>query len=446
MVPPPGGDAGEFLLDLLIDSLEQLEPAHQGPFLQKFLKSLASVEVSEEESIVHWDEVLRRRNELADRLGRPISLRTAAVDYFGSGFILRNPILLEYNELKRLRRSAATDSLTGLYNRRLFDEHLARELNRSRRYDYPMTLVLFDLRNFKQANDAYGHPVGDAILRALASACTENIRGADYACRIGGDEFAVILPQAEAASGRLLAQRIVQTFEQGALGLAPQIEVGLDFGLATFPEDGDTGEGLIELGDRRLYEYKNQRKPGNGVMEPPPPPPPPSPPKSATPQPPEPPAARPSRPARPAPMQSGPEPKGEEPKGNEPKGRRNNPESSAVPLPVPTTAAVPAPIEYTAPVAVEVTTSQRRRYARISLAGTNAYGVLKGGFGTKVAPVLDLGFGGVSLLLDEPQQLPESLAVRLQVSVLPAAEYKITRIYTQRLPQGLWRIGCRFAT
>jgi len=429
MKPPPGGDIGEFLLDLLIDTLEQLEPAHQGPFLQKFLKSLASVEVSEEESIVHWDEVLQRRNELSERLGRAVSLRTAAVDYFSAGFILRNPILLEYNELKRLRRSAATDSLTGLYNRRLFDEHLARELNRSRRYDYPMTLVLFDLRNFKQANDAFGHPVGDAILQALASACTENIRGADYACRIGGDEFAIILPQAETASGRLLAQRIVQTFEQGALGLAPQVEVGLDFGLATFPEDGDTGERLIELADRRLYEYKNQRKPGNGGegVEPPPPP---ASPRSATP-PPEPPAARPSRSAR-------PEPKGEEPKGNEPRGRRQNAEISPAPPPA------PEPVEFTAPV--EVSASQRRRYARISLAGTNAYGVLKGGFGTKVAPVLDLGFGGVSLLLDEPQQLPESLAVRLQVSVLPAAEYKITRIYTQRLPQGLWRIGCRFAT
>jgi diguanylate cyclase (GGDEF)-like protein len=428
---PRGGDAGEFLLDLLIDSLEQLEPAHQGPFLQKFLKSLASVEISEEESLVHWDEVLRRRNELSERLGRPVTLRTAAVDYFGSGLILRNPILLEYNELKRLRRSAATDSLTGLYNRRLFDEHLARELNRSRRYDYPMTLALFDLRNFKQANDTYGHPVGDDILRAFSSACTENIRGSDYACRIGGDEFAVILPQAETASGQLLAQRIVQTFEQGALGLAPQVEVGLDFGLATFPEDGDTGERLIELADRRLYQYKNERKPGNsnGTAAPEPPPA-----KSAAP--PEPPAAMPSGAAARASRPPRPEPKAEEPKGNDPKARRNNPENPAT---------TPSePMEFTAQV--EVTASQRRRYARISLVGTNAYGVLKGSFGTKVAPVLDLGFGGVSLLLDEPQQLPESLAVRLQVSVLPAAEYKITRIYTQRLPQGLWRMGCRFAT
>jgi diguanylate cyclase (GGDEF)-like protein len=436
MTAPPGGDLGEFLLELLIDSLEQLDPVHQGPFLQKFLKALASVEVTEEESLIHWDEVLRRRNELSERLGRPVSLRTAAVDYFSAGFILRNPILLEYNELKRLKRSAATDSLTGLYNRRLFDEHLARELNRSRRYEYPMTLVLFDLRNFKQANDTYGHPAGDQILRAFASACTENIRGSDYACRIGGDEFAVILPQAEVASGRLLAQRIVQTFEQGVAGLTPQVEVGLDFGLATFPEDADTAERLIALADRRLYDYKNQRKPGNGGVEP-------APMKSGPPEPPAPPPPKP--PAAPKrleptepPARGGRAPQRESKREEPPPPGRHNSELPVAPAPV------PEPIEYTAPI--EVTGSQRRRYARISLAGTNAYGVLKGVFGTKVAPVLDLGFGGVSLLLDEPQQLPESLAVRLQVSVLPAAEYKITRVYTQRLPQGLWRMGCRFAT
>lgn len=393
---------GEFFLELLIDALEQLEPAHQGPFLQKFLKSLASVEVTEEESVVHWQEVLRRRNELSSVLGRPISLRTAAVDYFSAGFILRNPILLEFQELKRLRHNAATDSLTGLYNRRLFDEYLGKELNRSRRYAYPMTLALFDLRNFKQANDTYGHSIGDEILRGVAAACNDTIRGSDYACRLGGDEFGVILPQSEAQSGHLLAQRIIQKFEQAALPLAPEIDLGLDYGLATFPEDGDTGERLFETADRRLYEYKKTRKVTNGT----PPPAPESPalsPRTA--------AAR-----KPAP-----------------------PEEPSFTLPQPS-----EPLEFTAPPApVGV---QRRRYARISLAGTNAYGVLRGSFGTKVAPVLDLGFGGIGLLLDEPAQLPESLQVRLQVSVLPAGEYKIHRIYTQRLPQGMWRLGCRFST
>ncbi len=392
---------GEFFLELLIDSLEQLEPAHQGPFLQKFLKSLASVDVTEEESLVHWQEVLERRNDLATRLGRPVSLRTAASDYFSAGYILRNPILLEYQELKRLRHNAATDALTGLYNRRLFDEYLSKELSRSRRYSQTMTLVLFDLRNFKAANDTYGHPVGDDILRILAQAVNETVRGSDYACRLGGDEFGIILPQSEPPSGHLLAQRIIQKFEQAAALLAPDAEIGLDYGLASFPEDGDTRELLFETSDRRLYEYKKtQKNPG------PPPPPPPLP------------DAKPGRPKA-----------------------KGNPKVTETEVAVP-----PAePLEYTAP-AQPSPAQQRRRSPRISLVGTNACAVLRGVFGNKVAPVLDLGQGGIGLLLDEAPQVPDSFQARLQVSVLPAAEYQIHRVYTQQLPQGMWRLGCRFSS
>ena len=178
--------------------------------------------------MLHWQAVLERRNDLASRLGRPVTLRTAASDYFSAGFILRNPILLEYQELKRLRHNAATDSLTGLYNRRLFDEYLSKELSRSRRYNQPMTLVLFDLRNFKAANDTFGHAIGDDILRCLAQAVNETVRGSDYACRLGGDEFGIILPQSEPPSGHLLSQRIIQKFEQAANLLAPGTYVGLD--------------------------------------------------------------------------------------------------------------------------------------------------------------------------------------------------------------------------
>jgi len=393
---------GEFFLELLIDSLEQLEPAHQGPFLQKFLKSLASVDVTEEESLVHWQEVLERRNDLSTRLGRPISLRTAASDYFSAGFILRNPILLEYQELKRLRHNAATDALTGLYNRRLFDEYLGKELSRSRRYTQPMTLVLFDLRNFKAANDTYGHAVGDDILRILAQAVNDTVRGSDYACRLGGDEFGIILPQSEPPSGHLLSQRIIQKFEQAAGLLAPDAEVGLDYGLASFPEDGDTRELLFEIADRRLYDYKKAQK-NSG------PPAPPTPPM---------PEAKPSRPKA---------------KGN----IKVTETEVAVP---------PAePLEYTTPAATSPA-QQRRRSPRISLVGTNACAVLRGVFGNKVAPVLDLGQGGIGLLLDEQPQVPDSFQARLQVSVLPAAEYQIHRVYAQQLPQGMWRLGCRFSS
>ncbi len=397
---------GEFFLELLIDSLEQLEPVHQGPFLQKFLKSLASVDVTEEESLVHWQEVLGRRNDLATRLGRPVSLRTAASDYFSAGFILRNPILLEYQELKRLRHNAATDALTGLYNRRLFDEYLSKELSRSRRYSQPMTLVLFDLRNFKAANDNYGHAVGDDILRILASAVNETVRGSDYACRLGGDEFGIILPQSEPPSGHLLAQRIIQKFEQAAAMVAPEAEVGLDYGLASFPEDGDTREALFETSDRRLYEYKKAQK-------------------GSAPQP----QAQPPAPPMPEAKPARPKAKG---------GLKVTETEVAVPP--------PTPLEYTAPPTPANPGQQRRRSPRISLVGTNACAVLRGVFGNKVAPVLDLGQGGIGLLLDEQPQVPDSFQARLQVSVLPAAEYQIHRVYAQQLPQGMWRLGCRFSS
>lgn len=373
-------DGGEYYLELITDTLQQLEPAVQGAFLQRFLKSVTSVDVSEQESVFHWQEVLRRRNELTERLGRPVNLKTAAVDYFGTALLLRNPILMEYRELKRLLHNAATDALTGLYNRRLFDEYLLKELNRSRRYAYPLALLLFDLRNFKQVNDTYGHPVGDEVLRSLARASLETIRGSDYACRIGGDEFALLLPQSEARSAHSLAERITQKFDEYARSLAPDLPLGLDYGVAAFPDDGDNTATLFEVADRNLYAHRKNTQ--RRVVEP----------------------------------QLEAEPPREGVEGSPP----------------PT-------------LNTTADTRQKRRYERVSLAGSNAYGVLCNGFGPKLARVLDLSFGGVAFLLDEAVTLPDTFHARLHVPILPAAEFRVRRIYTHRLAQGMLRVGCCFA-
>ncbi len=124
------------------------------------------------------------------------------MDYFGELCILRNPVLLEYEELKKLRHDAATDPLTGLNNRRMFEEYLDQEIDRSTRYGSSFALLLVDLRKFKSANDTYGHATGDEILRSVARASLETIRGSDIPCRTGGDEFAILLPQAERSGAR----------------------------------------------------------------------------------------------------------------------------------------------------------------------------------------------------------------------------------------------------
>ncbi|MFQ5776764.1 MAG: diguanylate cyclase domain-containing protein [Terriglobia bacterium] len=381
-------DPSEYFLDLIADTLEQLDPAVQGAFLQKFLNGLAGVDVSEDDSLVYWQAIQLRRRELTERLGRPVTLKTAAVDYFGTALLLKNPILLEYHELKRLRQSAATDPLTGLYNRRLFDESLAKELSRSQRYSYPLGLLLLDLRNFKKANDTYGHAIGDEVLLYLAQACTETVRGSDYPCRIGGDEFGLLLPQSDGKSASALARRIAYKFENHVQRLAPDVGLGLDYGVASFPEDGDKASSLFEVADHRLYAYKKEAHRGRRPWQ------------------------------------------------------REHDEPRVLSVPAPATS--PTVVEGGA--APSSSRQELRRYERISLEGTGAYGILRNGIGPKVARVIDLSLGGASFLLDETIQAPETFYARLHVPILlfPPSDMKMRRVYSRRLAQGLQRIGCHF--
>ena len=132
----PGRIAGssrpveDSFFELLIDTLEGLDRPARGLFLQRLLKSLTQLDLSETQSTDSWDRILERRRELTQLVGRPVALKTAMVDYLATSNLLRAPILMEYEDLKKLQVNAATDPLTGLYNRRLFEEYFEKELNR----------------------------------------------------------------------------------------------------------------------------------------------------------------------------------------------------------------------------------------------------------------------------------------------------------------------------
>jgi diguanylate cyclase (GGDEF)-like protein len=257
-----------YLLEPVSDNLQKLGRPPHSAFLQTLLRGLTNIEATEKESILHWDGILARRRELTEKLGRPVLLRTAAVDYLGELQLMRKPILLECEELERLRRNAATDPLTGLKNRRMFEEYLAREISRSTRYGSPFALLLLDLRRFKLANDTYGHATGDEILRSVARASVETIRASDIACRIGGDEFAIILPRAERSSAETFAERIAKKFKLYGKPLAAGTPLGIDYGAAIFPEDGKGAAELFQTADKKLYESKQMasRPPGDSVV------------------------------------------------------------------------------------------------------------------------------------------------------------------------------------
>ena len=104
--------------------------------------------------------------------------------------------------------NAATDPLTGLYNRRFFDDYFEKELNRSIRYSHRLALVAFDLHRFKEVNDRFGHQQGDVLLQMAAATLRKSLRTSDYAFRIGGDEFALLLPQTDTEQASALSRRL----------------------------------------------------------------------------------------------------------------------------------------------------------------------------------------------------------------------------------------------
>ena len=242
---------GVHFLDILIDTLQQLDQPTQQVFLQQLMKNVHRA--PEPDSLTHWQEILLRQKALTERLGREVNLKTAAVEYFVTTSLLRHAVLLKHRELKDSLNTADTDPLTGLYNRRVLDVFLSKELGRSLRHGYPLSLVLLNVTNFKQAREKHGDAAGDALLMSLACACAESVRGYDYACRISDSEFAVLLPQSDSQGAHIVAKRIGEKFEPDLTRLAPQADLRLHYGIASSPDDGETAINLFDVADSRLY-------------------------------------------------------------------------------------------------------------------------------------------------------------------------------------------------
>jgi diguanylate cyclase (GGDEF)-like protein len=258
--PPQIPSSEESFFELLAETLERMEQDPRGQFLQRFFNAVTQLDLTESMSLEYWEGMLRRRRDLANSLDKPISLKTAMLDVLASSPLLRVPVVMEYYKLKELQRNAATDPLTGLNNRRQFEEHFEKELNRARRYNENFALVILDLHLFKEANDLYGHPRGDLLLKNAADAVRKSLRISDYAFRIGGDEFALLLVHADAEQATALARRMRAAFASSIEPMQMGIELGIDYGIAVFPKDGDQIDVLIRVADERLYEMKKAQR------------------------------------------------------------------------------------------------------------------------------------------------------------------------------------------
>jgi diguanylate cyclase (GGDEF)-like protein len=156
-----------------------------------------------------------------------------------------------------------TDPLTGLLNRRYLEERLTDELNRSERYDYAMSCLMIDIDDFKSYNDRNGHQAGDVALKITAHALKAALRSADVACRYGGEEFCILLPQTSLSEAGVIAERMRQRVAEKEYPFGksqPRGNVTISIGISTLGKYIDTGEKVIAAADRALYTAKSQGK------------------------------------------------------------------------------------------------------------------------------------------------------------------------------------------
>jgi diguanylate cyclase (GGDEF)-like protein len=164
-----------------------------------------------------------------------------------------NEMLRERNE--ELERLSASDSLTGLSNRRVLTQRLSEELLRSQRQNHTFSVLMLDVDHFKKYNDAHGHPAGDEVLKRVANILRTSTRAGDCTARYGGEEFAVLLSGKEGDAAVQLAERIRQRVEAEEF---PVGKITISAGIAEFPHHGHTAEAVISSADEALYEAKRE--------------------------------------------------------------------------------------------------------------------------------------------------------------------------------------------
>lgn len=159
-----------------------------------------------------------------------------------------------------LREDAIRDPLTGLFNRRFMKESLQHEIQRALRTGTGVGVITFDLDNFKEVNDTQGHAAGDTLLKELANLVRDNLRAEDIACRQGGDEFLLILPEVSAEGTLAVAEDLRKKFRELVEQQFPTLasKVTLSAGVAMYPHNAATPEALQEVADQALYRAKKQ--------------------------------------------------------------------------------------------------------------------------------------------------------------------------------------------
>jgi diguanylate cyclase (GGDEF)-like protein len=157
--------------------------------------------------------------------------------------------------VERVRQLAYIDGLTGIFNRRFFELRIGEEIERAKRFHSTLAVVMIDIDHFKRLNDEFGHLLGDEVLRQVSSIFSQHLRKIDVVCRYGGEEFVIVLAQADADTAMRVAQKLRNLVAEWQFPGVPR-PVYISAGVATFPENGSERDHLVKAADNALYTAK----------------------------------------------------------------------------------------------------------------------------------------------------------------------------------------------
>ena len=245
------------------DEWNRLENKFGQDIYSHVIYMLTQLEFSPEEGRKHWYAVLDHQTTLNKALNRDVGLRVALCDYFSNiEPFFQNLVFVEVGAWLQKERAAYLDDLTGIYNRRFFNEMLQKAIEHTKRTRIPFSLLMSDIDHFKEYNDRFGHKSGDQALVQVAQVLTGNARAIDHVVRYGGDEFAMILPQAEKQEALRAAERHRNAIENHVFPGEEKLESGrltISIGVATYPVDAQDGLALFRRADDALYRGKDSR-------------------------------------------------------------------------------------------------------------------------------------------------------------------------------------------
>lgn len=211
-----------------------------------------------EEAHRHWEQIVVHKAELGRRLGRSVGIAVAALDYFTHVEpVLHTPTVISASTLEDLAEAALRDGATGLFGASAFRILLDQEIARARRFDENLSLLMLDLDDFKSVNDRFGHPTGDRVLTEVGRTLQTTLRASDVIARVGGEEFAALLPRTAPSQLDPLVERLREAIAAPRPGL-PRITASI--GIATLPEHASAADELVERADAALYAAKRSGK------------------------------------------------------------------------------------------------------------------------------------------------------------------------------------------